>query len=227
MRGARIAGARGEVRSRDPRAGTFSHPRSDTMHTSVIVHGVLYALLYNDLVHIIFHFVLRFRAFTITMKFDNVACVSFTVAVAITTSVDAVTPLLSHRHHRDGTTSGSSFALCAKVGIWYSSSTGNTDTVAAYIAKAAGVDDFSDIGDAKKDEIESADALIVGAPTWHTGADKQRSGTSWDEWYVSCASGLILVGRASKNNADNHASYTHTHLPISYTNLVFVVSYCV
>jgi Flavodoxin len=74
--------------------------------------------------------------------------------------------------------------LFANVGIWYSSSTGNTETVAAYIAKAAGVNSYNDIGDAKTDEIEGADALIVGAPTWHTGADEQRSGTSWDDWYV-------------------------------------------
>lgn len=156
------------------------------------------ALLHNDFVRSIFHFVVRISAFTITMKFDYFACVSLMVAMAITTSVDAFTPLWNQRHNCDSTTFGSSFALCAKVGIWYSSSTGNTDTVAAYIAKAAGVDDFNDIGDAKKDEIESADALIVGAPTWHTGADKQRSGTSWDEWYVVCVSSLILVGRASK-----------------------------
>lgn len=75
-----------------------------------------------------------------------------------------------------------SSALFGNVGIWYSSSTGNTETVAGYIAKAAGVDSFNDIGDAKAEEIEGADALIVGAPTWHTGADEQRSGTSWDDW---------------------------------------------
>jgi flavodoxin I len=108
----------------------------------------------------------------------NTARYFLVAAVAVTSSVDAFTPSLSHKLR----TSSSSSALWAKVGIWYSSSTGNTDTVAGYIAKAAGVDDYNDIGDAKNEEMESADALIVGAPTWHTGADTERSGTSWDDW---------------------------------------------
>jgi Flavodoxin len=116
----------------------------------------------------------------IKMKLTTTSA-SLLVAAAIITTVDAFAPLLS-RSLGNGAASWSSSALFAKVGIWYSSSTGNTDTVARYISKAAGVDDFNDIGDAKNEEIESADALIVGAPTWHTGADKERSGTSWDDW---------------------------------------------
>jgi flavodoxin I len=68
------------------------------------------------------------------------------------------------------------------VGIYYSTSTGNTETVAGYISAAAGGVRIDDIGDAKDEEILGHDALIVGAPTWHTGADEQRSGTSWDDW---------------------------------------------
>jgi flavodoxin I len=68
------------------------------------------------------------------------------------------------------------------VGIYFSTSTGNTETVAGYISKAAGGLSFDDIGDAKDEEILGRNALIVGAPTWHTGADEQRSGTSWDNW---------------------------------------------
>ncbi len=29
------------------------------------------------------------------------------------------------------------------------------------------------------------DSLIVGTPTWNTGADMERSGTGWDEIYYS------------------------------------------
>ncbi len=29
--------------------------------------------------------------------------------------------------------------------------------------------------------LASYDGLIVGAPTWNTGADSERSGTSWDD----------------------------------------------
>merc|ERR1712130_378941 len=63
-------------------------------------------------------------------------------------------------------------------GVYYSTSTGNTETVAQYIADAAGCS-IEDIGDASEDEVKGYDSLIVGAPTWHTGADEQRSGTAW------------------------------------------------
>ena len=67
------------------------------------------------------------------------------------------------------------------VGLFYATSTGNTETVAGYIAEAAGVT-AEEIGSAKESEILGHDAIIVGAPTWHTGADEQRSGTDWDDW---------------------------------------------
>merc|ERR1712193_594743 len=67
-------------------------------------------------------------------------------------------------------------------GLYYSTSTGNTETVAEYIANAAGVEDWKDIGDAEDGEVTGHDSIIVGAPTWHTGADSERSGTSWDEF---------------------------------------------
>ena len=62
--------------------------------------------------------------------------------------------------------------------------TGNTETCGGHIVEAlkgAGVDasDLTDIGDA--DGVDGYDSLIVGAPTWHTGADSERSGTAWDE----------------------------------------------
>ena len=93
----------------------------------------------------------------------------------------------------------SSFALdMAKVGIFYSTSTGNTETVAGYIQEAASVDSIIDIGDAKESEIAECDSLIVGAPTWHTGADSERSGTAWDEWLYNTLPNLDV---GSKNVA--------------------------
>merc|ERR1719399_2317755 len=67
------------------------------------------------------------------------------------------------------------------VGLYYSTTTGNTETVAGYIGAALGIE-AEDIGSAEDDAILAHDAIVVGAPTWHTGADEQRSGTSWDEW---------------------------------------------
>merc|ERR1712157_455483 len=34
-----------------------------------------------------------------------------------------------------------------------------------------------------------------GAPTWHTGADEQRSGTSWDDWLYDTLPSLELEGK--------------------------------
>ena len=86
-------------------------------------------------------------------------------------------------------------ALFGGVGVWYSSSTGNSETVASYISSAAGVSEYNDIGDAKDSDIEGADCLIVGAPTWHTGADEQRSGTSWDDWLYDKLPNLDVKGK--------------------------------
>jgi len=80
-------------------------------------------------------------------------------------------------------------------GLYYSTSTGNTETVAEYIANAAGVEDWKDIADADDAEITGHDSIIVGAPTWHTGADSERSGTSWDEWLYNTLPNLDFSGK--------------------------------
>ncbi len=80
------------------------------------------------------------------------------------------------------------------VGLYYSTSTGNTETVAGYIAEEVGVS-AEDIGDATDTDITGADALIIGAPTWHTGADEQRSGTSWDDWLYDTLPNLDIDGK--------------------------------
>ena len=64
-------------------------------------------------------------------------------------------------------------ALQMSVGLYYSTTTGNTETVAGYIGAALGLE-AEDIGSAEDDAILAHDAIIVGAPTWHTGADEQR-----------------------------------------------------
>merc|ERR1719232_2008013 len=62
-------------------------------------------------------------------------------------------------------------------------------------AVAVGCEDWADIGDAEDGDITGADALIVGAPTWHTGADTERSGTTWDDWLYSTLPNLDLEGK--------------------------------
>merc|ERR1719335_1105201 len=81
------------------------------------------------------------------------------------------------------------------VGLYYSTSTGNTETVAGYIADKLGIEDWNDIGDVETDEVMGKDAIIIGAPTWHTGADKERTGTAWDEWLYETLPDLDFSGK--------------------------------
>merc|ERR1711924_200553 len=37
--------------------------------------------------------------------------------------------------------------------------------------------------------------FIIGAPTWNTGADQERSGTAWDEFIYGDLTGLDLKGK--------------------------------
>merc|ERR1719326_2387958 len=80
-------------------------------------------------------------------------------------------------------------------GVYYSTSTGNTETIAGYIADAVGAGDAEEIGDASDDDISGADYLIVGAPTWHTDAESERSGTTWDEWLYETLPNLDMSGK--------------------------------
>merc|ERR1712187_474339 len=69
---------------------------------------------------------------------------------------------------------------CEAVGLLYASQTGNTETCAGYIAEAAGLE-AEDVGDYGAEDLTGFDGLIVGCPTWNTGADEYRSGTAWDD----------------------------------------------
>merc|ERR1719217_782374 len=81
-----------------------------------------------------------------------------------------------------------------KAALLYSTTTGNTETAAGYIADATGLT-ATDIGDADIETLKECDSLICGAPTWHTGADSERSGTAWDEFLYGDLTGLDLNGK--------------------------------
>jgi flavodoxin I len=81
-----------------------------------------------------------------------------------------------------------------KAALLYSTTTGNTETAAGYIAAATGLEAV-DIGDVDLEAIKECDSLIVGAPTWHTGADSERSGTAWDEFLYGDLTALDLSGK--------------------------------
>merc|ERR1719400_515742 len=80
------------------------------------------------------------------------------------------------------------------VGLVYSTTTGNTETVAGYVSEATGLEAV-DIADLTNDDIAAFDGIICGAPTWHTGADTERSGTAWDEFIYGDLAGLDLAGK--------------------------------
>merc|ERR1740117_2596783 len=80
------------------------------------------------------------------------------------------------------------------VGLVYSTTTGNTETVAGYIAEETGLSAV-DIADLTGEAVAAFDGIIVGAPTWHTVADTERSGTAWDEFIYGDLAGLDLKGK--------------------------------
>ena len=77
---------------------------------------------------------------------------------------------------------------------------------------------------AKIDEVQGSvaaefakfDSLVVGTPTWNTGADMERSGTGWDEIYYSEMQELNIAGKKvavfglgdSVSYAENYADAT-------------------
>merc|ERR1719362_883010 len=82
---------------------------------------------------------------------------------------------------------------CEAVGLLYATQTGNTETVAGYIAEATGLE-AADIGDYAAEDLMEFDGLIVGCPTWNTDADEYRSGTAWDD-VIDDIKGTDLSGK--------------------------------
>ena len=80
------------------------------------------------------------------------------------------------------------------VGLIFSTTTGNTENVAGYVAAKTGLEAV-DIGDLDGAAVAAFDGLIVGSPTWNTGADSERSGTAWDEFIYGDLTSLDLAGK--------------------------------
>lgn len=64
------------------------------------------------------------------------------------------------------------------VGVFYATQTGNTETVASMIGEATGLE----ASDYDGEDFADLDGVIAGCPTWNTGADEYRSGTTWDDY---------------------------------------------
>ena len=110
----------------------------------------------------------------------------------------AFTPLLSGQPRP----AGSSWVALdlAKVGIFFGTSTGSTGSVADMIKEELGDEadgpfDIETLEGSVQENFGKYPALIVGTPTWNTGADTERSGTGWDEIYYSSMQQLNLKGK--------------------------------
>lgn len=60
----------------------------------------------------------------------------------------------------------------AKIGLFYGTQTGNTETLAESIQTALGGDgvvDLYDVADVEVDELANYECLIIGCPTWNVG----------------------------------------------------------
>lgn len=70
----------------------------------------------------------------------------------------------------------------AQLGIFFSTSTGHTEDIASLIKEELGdgASDPADIGETELSKSKDFDGLVVGAPTWNTDCDTERSGTNWD-----------------------------------------------
>ncbi|KAL9139747.1 flavodoxin [Amphidinium carterae] len=79
------------------------------------------------------------------------------------------------------------------VGLLYSTQTGNTEEAASIISEATGLE-VTVVDDLEAADLGSYDGLIVGCPTWNTGADEYRSGTAWDD-LLDDIRGLSLSGK--------------------------------
>merc|ERR1719456_430753 len=76
------------------------------------------------------------------------------------------------------------------VGLFFATQTGNTEEVAGMIASATGLE----ASDYDGEDFANLDGMIVGCPTWNTGADEMRSGTTWDD-YLETIQGYDLKGK--------------------------------
>jgi len=71
-------------------------------------------------------------------------------------------------------------AVCMRaVGLIFGTSSGNTEAIAGMIEDEAGLEAIN-IDDVDIESLKDYDGLIVGTPTWNTGADEDRTGVGWD-----------------------------------------------
>lgn len=98
--------------------------------------------------------------------------------------------------YSSSSSSSSATSLGMSTGIFYSTIGGDTGRCARLIGDAVGGGAAAvEIEDTTLADVTQHDTLIVGSPTWNTGADTQRSMTAWDEWLYDELPKLDLKGK--------------------------------
>lgn len=70
----------------------------------------------------------------------------------------------------------------AKIGLFYGTQTGNTETIAELIQRELGGDgvvDLIDIADAQTEDFDNYEYVIIGCPTWNVGELQ----SDWEGFY--------------------------------------------
>ena len=96
----------------------------------------------------------------------------------------------------------------SKIGIFYGSSGGNTQSVAKNIAKKLGVDDKDvyDVGKAKASDLSAYDLLLFGTSTWGLG-DLQDD---WESFDGTVASADLSDKKVALFGCGDSSSYSDT-----------------
>jgi len=132
----------------------------------------------------------------------------------------AFTTILSQHRRRS-----SSSLLWAekKIGVFFGTSTGNTEEAAGLICEEFGTDittepiDIDTVKDNLAETFSKYSALIVGTPTWNTGADTERSGVGWDEIYYGtdfetlCQDGILSGKKVAVFGCGDSEGYTENY----------------
>ncbi len=82
----------------------------------------------------------------------------------------------------------------AKVGLFFGSQTGNTETIAEQIQEELGGDSvvaLHEISDASPDDFSGYDCIIVGCPTWDLGGIQ----SDWDGFYEGDLDSIDFSGK--------------------------------
>jgi flavodoxin I len=82
----------------------------------------------------------------------------------------------------------------AKIGLFYGTQTGNTQTIAELIQKALGgnsVVDLYDIADADSSDFEEYECIIIGCPTWNIGELQ----SDWEGFYNDDLNSINFNGK--------------------------------